>query len=75
MVFADGQWQREMHRAQHFESLATAVQAAIKHQLDGAEVVLQLGDQPSENYDIHLDLLQPSLEARKPAGQRPEAAG
>ena len=75
MFFADGQWHRELERAEHFESLAAAVQAAIKHHLTGAEVVLQLGDQPSDYYDIHLDLLQPGLESGKPTGDRPEAAG
>jgi hypothetical protein len=75
MYFAEGQWQRGLERAQHFESLAVAVQAAISHHLAGAEVVLQLGDQPSEYYDIHLDLLQPGLEPGQPGGDRPEAAG
>jgi len=75
MVFADGQWQREVQLAQHFESLAIAVQIAVKYHLEGAEVVLQLGDQPSAYYDIHLDLLHHGTEPGQQAGERPEAAG
>ena len=75
MVFADGQWHRELQLAQHFDSLATAVQAAIQHHLEGAEVVLQLGDQPSDYYDVHLDLLQRGIEPGNREGDRPEAPG
>jgi hypothetical protein len=57
MFFADGQWHREPELAQNFESLAMAVQAAVKYHLDGAQVILQIGDQPNESYDIRLDLL------------------
>jgi hypothetical protein len=72
-VFADGQWHQEVQQAQHFDSLANAVQAAIQHHLEGAEIVLQLGELPSEYYDIHLDLLQHGDEPGKSAGPRPEA--
>jgi len=71
MFFADGQWHREPERAQQFDSLATAVQAAVKYHLDGAEVILQLGEQPSEYYDIRLDLLDHGLHPPIEAGQHP----
>jgi len=57
--------------AEDFESLATAVQAAVKYRLYGAEVILQVGDQPNEYYDIRLDLLEHSAQAPRPAGEQP----
>jgi hypothetical protein len=72
MFFADGQWYQELERAEQFESLATAVQAAVKYHLEGAEVVLQLGEQPSEYYDIHFDLFDHGLDPGAGAGGRPQ---
>ena len=73
MVFADGQWHRELERAQQFLSLAGAVQAAVKYHLNGAEVVLQIGEQPNEYYDIRLDLLEHGLDPGRPASEQPGA--
>jgi len=64
--FADGQWLTEPDRAQQFETLAAAIHAAVGHHLNGAQVVLQLGAQPSPDYDIYFDLTD--------HGAHPEAA-
>ena len=57
MFFGEGQWHPNPEMAEPFDSLAAAIQVAVKYQLQGAEVVLQIGDQPNESYDVHLDLL------------------
>ncbi len=75
MVFADGQWHHDLDQAQQFDSLATAVQAAVKYHLAGAEVILQMGEQPSEHYDIRLDLLEHGLGPETQPGQRPQPEG
>ena len=66
MFFGDGKWHPNQEMAQPFDSLAAAIQAAVKYQLRGTEVVLQIGDQPNEAYDVHLDLLG---EVRLPPGE------
>ena len=64
--FADGQWLSESDRAQQFETLAAAIHAAVGHHLNGAQVVLQIGDQPSPDYDIYFDLTDHGAEQDGP---------
>ncbi|HTL54128.1 MAG TPA: hypothetical protein VL361_00560 [Candidatus Limnocylindrales bacterium] len=67
--FAEGEWHSEAERAQYFETLAAAIHAAVGHHLDGAQVVLQLGEEPNPDYDVYFDLTdhgtQQSGEARR----------
>jgi hypothetical protein len=53
---AGGQWSSDYRRAEHFQDVFTAVRACQIHKLRGVELVLQLGDTPSDLYDVVLPL-------------------
>ena len=68
MFFARGQWQRNMDQAQNFDSLAEAIQVALKYHLAGSEVILQIDDSPNPSLDVRLDLLGDGLPPKMPPG-------
>ena len=71
MFFAGGQWQPDVDLAQNFNTLAEAIQVAIKYHLVGSEVILQIADSPNPAMDVRLDLLTES----HPSGPLPSQPG
>ena len=52
----NGGWTRDMSRQEHFESIQDILVVQRRFQLRDIEVVLQMGDEPSTEYDIALPL-------------------
>ena len=55
----DGVWTGEASAAQHFDSIQTVLHIQRQLKLREIEIVLQVGSEPSEEYDIALPLRDP----------------
>ncbi len=51
-----GQWTKEACQAQHFDSIHQVFELQRRLRLTKIELVLQMGEEPSKEYDIALPL-------------------
>jgi hypothetical protein len=58
--YSKGEWIPEQKSADDFPSLAAIAELQAKTDLTDAEIVLQLGEEPSREYDVHLRLSKQS---------------
>ena len=52
-----GEWVSDYRLAREFESTTAVIAICQSRRIEGAEMVLQMGDKPSDAYDICLPLL------------------
>ena len=55
----DGQWTQDYGAARNFEDIQTVLNLQRQRNLTEIEVVLQIGSEPSPDYDIALPLQNP----------------
>jgi hypothetical protein len=56
---ADGTWTKDAAQAEAFSGFQNAISAQQHHQLQDCDLVLQMGPEPSAQYDIVLPLSPP----------------
>jgi hypothetical protein len=54
---ADGEWAADYRVAQGFESMECVLSAMEKHKLMDVELVMVMGENPCEDYDVALPLV------------------
>jgi len=55
-LLRNGEWTRDKNRLEHFESIQAILALQRQFQLRDIEVVLQMGEEPSPEYDIALPI-------------------
>jgi hypothetical protein len=73
--FRNGRWTAERDHAQSFRDAAAVIRAASRYRLTSAELVLQVGEQPSSIYDVCLPLLDRTPAPKPSAIRRPTRSG
>jgi hypothetical protein len=71
MYWAGRDWVNDWSRAQLFTDTSSVHRTLVENGLSDAEMVLQIGDEPGSQYDVHLELSDPAqLQIRVACGRR-----
>lgn len=52
----DGKWEYDYRLAQDFNNMQAAMHACLRHRIADADLLLMIGDRPSQTYDVALPL-------------------